>query len=160
MANNLDVEFNLGELTQSLLAMGKEGRQAVIDGVSECTEMITQRQRELCPVDSIKQYITKGRIAISPKGTVGMSTGYQDDAFDRSYSKESPPGVIGLTFEFGRPGESDKGSSPTMKQVRNGKVVTVEKGSIDPVPHIRRGFDETAEHASDHLIQLFEQKTQ
>ena len=56
--------------------------------------------------------------------------------------------MVGMVFEFGRPGQ--KGD--TMKQKRNGETVTVKIGAVQPVPHIRAGFDEAVNSASQAVI--------
>lgn len=128
-------------------------------------------------------------------GTLYITIGYHEDAFNyeqtknhdhRTYtvsrkgivhdgdywkqaSKEKP-GVIGLTYEFGRPGKSTEHhrNSDTMKQVRMRipnkkekrkywkKAVPTEvdwkKGTIQPHPHISRGFDNKVNEAVQILI--------
>ena len=77
-----------------------------------------------------------------------------------------------MVTEFGRPGTSAQRSGTKMKQKRkripNKKTakrkdwqpavpteVEIEKGTIQPYPHIRRGFDATKEQAAQVLINAY-----
>lgn len=81
------------------------------------------------------------------------------------------PGIIGMVYEFGRPGKSSAHhrNSKTMKQIRMRipnkkdtkrkywkKAVPTEvdwnKGTIQPRPHIRRGFDNKVNAAVQALL--------
>ncbi len=128
-------------------------------------------------------------------GVLSITTGYHENAFNyeqtknhdrRTYtvsrkgivhdgdywkqaSKEKP-GIIGMTYEFGRPGKSSAHhrNSDTMKQIRKRipnksekrkywkKAVPTEvdwkKGRIQPHPHIGRGFDNKVNEAVQILI--------
>ena len=84
---------------------------------------------------------------VTKKGNIGISTGYHARAFKKD-KDGFRAGIVGMVFEFGRPGQ--KGD--TMTQKRNGKTITVKIGAIQPVPHIRQGFDETVEQASQTVI--------
>lgn len=137
-------------------------REILIDAMHEAAEMITAEQKRLISGTSerlaehirydgvgvmYKHYysIKDGKIT---KGVVYIRCGYLEDDWETDADGFNP-GLIGTMFEFGRPGQSDdsRRQSKTMKQVRNGKEVTVSKGEIQPVPHIRRGFDNVKDQA-------------
>lgn len=101
--------------------------------------------------------------------TVSRSGIVHDGDYWKQASKEKP-GVIGMTYEFGRPGKSSTHhrNSDTMKQIRKRipnksekrkywkKAVPTEvdwkKGTIQPHPHIGRGFDNKVNEAVQILI--------
>ena len=129
-------------------------------------------------------------------GILYVTIGYHEDAFnyeqtknhdnrtyttsrngivhDGDYWKQASkdkPGIIGMTYEFGRPGKSSAHhrNSKTMKQIRMRipnkkdtkrkywkKAVPTEvdwnKGTIQPRPHIRRGFDNKVNAAVQALL--------
>lgn len=134
---------------------------------------------------------------------VSITSGYHDNAFNYEDTKRAKyrkhtvrngivhdgdywmsankkkPGVIGMTYEFGRPGKSTPHhrNSPKMKQVRNRipnrtdhkswknrknwkeavpTEVEISKGTIQPVPHIRKGFDNKVEEAARLVINAVE----
>lgn len=101
--------------------------------------------------DKLSEYITCGDVYTTEKGSLGIRSGYQAGAFKKD-SDGFNPGVVGMTWEFGRPGQSPRRSGATMTQTRNGKRVEVNKGAIQPVPHIRAGFDDTVEQNVQTLI--------
>jgi len=96
-------------------------------------------------------HISRSRVYTTKKGVLGVRAGYQAGAFKKDEHGFNP-GVVGMTYEFGRPGTSPQRSGKTMKQTRNGKQVEVNKGTIQPVPHIRKGFDETLEQNIQTLV--------
>ena len=116
-----------------------------------------QRRRIAGKVPKLAEAITVGDLHVSSKGTVTISSGYQPEAFVEH--KGENLGVIGMTYEFGRPGESPRRNKKTMKQKRHGKNVEVKKGLIAPEPHIRRGFDDVIESAVDEVINEIETET-
>lgn len=101
--------------------------------------------------DKLSEYITCGAVYTTEKGSLGIRSGYQAEAF-KTDSDGFNPGVVGMTWEFGRPGQSPRRSGDTMTQTRNGKKVTVRKGAIQPVPHIRAGADDTFEQNWQTLV--------
>lgn len=121
---------------------------------------IVNAQRRLISEKStrVAGAIGSSRIYTTKKGTIGIKTGYMPNAF-KTAKDGSNLGVAGMQWEFGRPGQSSQRSKPTMTQVRNGKRVTVNKGSIQPVPHIRPGFDSTLEGNVNLLIGAVNQVT-
>ena len=101
--------------------------------------------------DKLSEYITCGAVYTTEKGSLGIRSGYQAEAF-KTDSDGFNPGVVGMTWEFGRPGQSPRRSGATMTQTRNGKRVEVNKGAIQPVPHIRAGADDTFEQNWQTLV--------
>ena len=101
--------------------------------------------------DKLSEYITCGSVYTTEKGSLGIRSGYQAEAF-KTDSDGFNPGVVGMTWEFGRPGQSPRRSGATMTQTRNGKRVEVNKGAIQPVPHIRAGADDTFEQNWQTLV--------
>ena len=101
--------------------------------------------------NKLSEFITRGEVYTTKNGSLGIQSGYQSGAF-KTDSEGFNPGVVGMTWEFGRPGQSPRRSGDTMTQTRNGKKVTVKKGAIQPVPHIRAGFDDTVEQNVQTLI--------
>lgn len=101
--------------------------------------------------DKLSEFITRGEVYTTKKGSLGIRSGYQAGAF-KTDSEGFNPGVVGMTWEFGRPGQSPRRSGATMTQTRNGKKVTVRKGAIQPVPHIRAGADDTFEQNWQTLV--------
>lgn len=99
----------------------------------------------------ISSHITLGPLKVNRRGSVSITSGYQPEAFKSGGNKENI-GVIGLTYEFGRPGESPKRNKKTMRQFRRGKHVDISKGNIAPIPHIRRGFDDEINAAVEEVI--------
>lgn len=133
-------------------------------------------------------------------GSLSITTGYHEDAFNytdtsrktqRSYkvsrqgikhdgdywkfADKERPGIIGMMYEFGRPGKSRMRSGSQMKQIRlripnKGekrkywlkavpKEVEIEKGKISPRPHIRRGFDNKIREVTEKTIEALERET-
>ena len=112
--------------------------------------------------------IDLSRVYVTKKGVIGITSGYQADAF-KTDAEGFNPGVVGVTYEFGRPGGSPGRTKETMKQKRRirtaikttkkGKVIKdrskpaepkeidVKKGYVPASPHIRRGFDMKLEDA-------------
>lgn len=101
--------------------------------------------------NKLSEFITRGEVYTTKNGSLGIQSGYQAGAF-KTDSEGFNPGVVGMTWEFGRPGQSPRRSGDTMTQTRNGKKVTVRKGAIQPVPHIRAGADDTFEQNWQTLV--------
>ncbi len=99
----------------------------------------------------VSPHISRSRVYTTQKGLLGITAGYQPGAFKKD-AEGFNAGVVGMTYEFGRPGTSPQRSGKTMKQMRNGKQVEVNKGTIQPVPHIRLGYDETLEQNIQTLV--------
>lgn len=94
--------------------------------------------------DKLSEAITVSKVYTTKNGTLGITSGYQETAF-KTDSEGFNPGIVGAMREFGRPGKSSQRRGEYMSQNRNGKKVKIKKGTIQPTPHIRPGFDETLE---------------
>ena len=156
---------DLKGLMSKLDAMNEESNKAIRKGINRGGDIILAEQKRLISGKSgrLEKAFKKSKLIVGKKGDVGISTGYQEDSFNtqashgKKYWQKESVGVIGLTFEFGRPGESPQRSGKTMKQTRKRKKnkkseavpteVEINKGLIVPVPHIRRGFDNKVEEA-------------
>lgn len=142
-------------LIQKLNAMDEKQNAAMRKGLSKGADIILAEQQRLISDKSkrLKNAIRKSKLTVTKKHNVSYSTGYFDDAFTEDADGFNS-GIIGLMFEYGRPGKSSsKRKNPTMKQKRNDKEVDVKKGLIAPVPHIRRGFDNKLEAAAEACIE-------
>lgn len=143
-------------LIQQLDLFEEKQNEAVRNALHIIGNNIVQAQRRR--ISGVKvgkrlaRYISRSHVYTTQKGVLGISTGYQIYAFDDDEEWRTKPGVIGLVYEFGRPGKSNN----TMRQneyrwwhyvTKNGKTVFMKqrKGIIQPTPHIRLGFDETLE---------------
>ena len=134
---------------------------AVRQGMNEGADIILAEQRrraDATGVPFLARHIGKGRIYSTKRGGLGITTGYQAEAFGADEDGKNV-GVVGLTYEFGRPGQSRTRSSDKMKQQRGGKVVEVSKGKIAPRPHIRPAFDAKVKEASDRTIEAVSRET-
>lgn len=112
--------------------------------------------------------IKKSKVYTTKKGAIGVTTGYQADAFCEDADGFNP-GVVGTMFEFGRPGQSRGRTGKTMKQKRKRRKnknspavpteVEISKGIISAVPHLRRGFDQKINEAVDTVIEFVNAET-
>lgn len=141
---------------QKLDLLDENINKAVRSALHKGADIILAEQRRLAP-HNLSHYISKGQIYTTKKGTLGIAIGYMSDTFHEDENGFNA-GVVGMTYEFGRPGNGvfepfgiDR-SSPTMIQVRNGQEVEVHKGTIQPHPHIRRGFHNAAPQACQAVI--------
>lgn len=128
--------------------------RALRTAMHEAGNMICLAQRRLVKSQRLAAAITTGQVYTTKKGSINISVGYQPEAF-KTDGDGFNPGVVGMVTEFGRPGQSPQRSGDTMKQTRGGKKYTVKKGTIQPRPHIRPGFDSTKEAAAQKLIDAF-----
>lgn len=118
----------------------------------------TSRRISKGSLAKLAQAISKGSIYTTRSGGLGISTGYQNDAF-RTDADGFNAGVVGMTYEFGRPGEStNRRRSETMTQTRHGRRFKVRKGAIQPVSHIRAGFDAAVNRAANEVIAEYERE--
>lgn len=134
---------------------------AVRKGMNEGADMILAEQRrraDATGVPFLARHIGKGKIYSTKRGGLGITTGYQADAFKADEDGKNA-GVVGMTYEFGRPGQSSRRSGDKMKQRRGGKVVEVSKGKIAPRPHIRPAFDAKIKEASERTIEAVSRET-
>lgn len=157
---------DLQGLIRQLDMFDERQNAALMDALHQVGDNIVQAQRRhIAGVrvgKRLSKYITRSKVYTTKKGVLGVTAGYQFDAFeDDTYwgDKGTEPGVVGLTYEFGRPGQSNntrrqdeyrywhyhnkKGTLVAMKQ---------RKGAIQPHPHIRLGFDETLEQNIQTLV--------
>ena len=126
--------------------------KAVRDGLHKGADIILAEQKRLAPSKlNLSDYISKSNVYVTKKGVLGVAVGYLSDAFIPDENNINH-GAIGSMYEFGRPGQSPERSGNTMTQKRHGKTYTVKKGTIQPQPHIRRGFDNVVEQAAQAVI--------
>lgn len=128
---------------------------AVRKGMDEGADIILAEQRrraDATGVPFLARHIGKGKIYSTKRGSLGITTGYQAEAFGADENGKNV-GVVGLTYEFGRPGQSRNRKGDKMKQRRGGKEVEVRKGKIAPRPHIRPAFDAKVKEASERTIE-------
>lgn len=140
---------DFSKFMKSLDMLDENVNKATREGLNKGADIIVNAQKRHISSKSqrLANAISKGKIYVTKKGNIGISTGYHAKAFKKD-KDGFQAGIVGMVFEFGRPGK--KGD--TMTQKRNGETVTIKKGAIQPVPHIRQGFDETVEQASQTVI--------
>ena len=160
----------LQSLIKKLDVFDEETNKAVRTAMHKGADIIMNEQKRLISGKSerLAAAISKSKVYATKKGGIGVSTGYQGGAF-KTNGDGFNPGIVGMVFEFGRPGSSSaKRSSDKMKQVRkripNKKTtkrsewkavpteVEISKGTIQAVPHIRRGFDIKKEEAVNIVL--------
>lgn len=158
----LSIEIpNINAVIQKLNLLDENVNRAVRKSMKSGADVIQKEQMRLIEDTSkrLAKAISKSKIYVNRKNDICISTGYQASTFRQS--KDGNIGVIGMTFEFGRPGKSAGHSCKTMKQKRKRKSagggmelkeVEVNKGTIQPVPHIRRGFDNKVKQAAETVI--------
>ena len=159
-----DVTFStelpdFSELIKKLDMFDENVNKAVRSALNEGADMIVAEQKRLISGKSerLAENISKSRIYTTKKGRIGISAGYQPDAFE--YDADGfNPGVVGMVHEFGRPGQSPERKGDKMIQERHKKQVEVSKGTIQPTPHIRRGFDNVREKAVKLVIDAVEKE--
>lgn len=146
---------DLQGLIQRLNMFDQEQNEAVRKAMDTIGDNIVNAQRRLIQGvkggDKLARNITRSRIYVTKAGSIGVKAGYQAGAF-KTDSNGFNAGIVGMVREFGRPGQSAYRSKPTMTQTRNGKKVEVSKGTIQPHPHIRLGFDHTLEQNVQTLV--------
>ena len=130
--------------------------QALRTALHTAGDMIGQAQKRLVLPKSkrLAAAISTSRVYTTKDGALGITSGYQAGAF-KTDSDGFNAGLVGMVTEFGRPGQSAQRSGDTMTQIRGGKRYSVSKGTIQPYPHIRRGFDATKEQAAQVLINAY-----
>ena len=146
---------DLQGLIQRLNMFDQKQNEAARKALDDIGDNIANAERRLIQGvkggDKLARNITRSRIYTTKKGVLGVKAGYQAGAF-KADSEGFNPGLVGMMREFGRPGKSTYRSKPTMTQTRNGKKVEVSKGTIQPHPHIRLGFDQTLEQNVQTLV--------
>ena len=146
---------DLQGLIQRLNMFDEAQNEAVRKAMDTIGDNIAAAQRRL--IQGVKGggklagNISRSRIYTTKKGVLGVKAGYQAGAF-KTDSNGFNAGIVGMVREFGRPGQSAYRSKSTMTQTRNGKKVEVSKGTIQPTPHIRLGFDQTLEQNVQTLV--------
>lgn len=151
------MEFkSIGELIKRLDMFDEKQSTAVINAMHKAGDMIEAEQKRLAP-DYTRDSIKQSKVYATKKGSIGVTVGYQAGSFQKDENGFAP-GMVGTVMEYGRPGQSPGHTSPTMTQVRNGKEVEVSKGTIQPQPHIRRGFDNVREKAVETVIDTIMQE--
>lgn len=125
--------------------------KAVRTAMHKGAEVICAEQKRLAGAISqrLADEISTSSVYVTKKGYIGITSGYQADAF--SVKDGFNPGIVGTMYEFGRPGQSRTRTGKTMKQIRKRRadrnspavptVVEISKGNIAARPHIRPGFD-------------------
>ena len=133
------------KLIQKLDLLDDEANAAVREGMKKGARIINEEQKRLISGTSprLSDAIRVGKVYATKKRIYKISTGYPPEAFPK---KGFSPGLVGMIFEFGRPG---KKGGRKMTQNRNGESVEVRIGSIQPVPHIRKGFDSKVGQATE-----------
>ena len=170
LANETNVDFLAPAITVGKVTVAaSKTTQITHNGVSKpaiVSSITSGYHEEVFRYDStpLRQYRS---FTISKKGLI----------HDQDYWKHAStvrPGVIGLTYEFGRPGKSTAHhrNSPTMKQIRRRipnkdakrseqkkavpTEVDIRKGTIQPHSHIRRGFDGKKKESARIVISVVE----
>lgn len=157
-------------LIQTLNLADENVNKGVRIGLHKGAGIILAEQRRLAPYN-LSHYISTSNIYVTKKGVLGVAVGYLADAFspeeDIFNSKGGLviPGIIGSMFEFGRPGNSStfrknkyryyhRYSKRRAKKTGGSGLEVFEglKGTIQPIPHIRRGFDNVVEQATQAVI--------
>lgn len=143
-------------LIKKLDMMDENVNKAVREGLRDGADIIMEEQKKLIASKSqrLADSISKSRVYANKKNQLGVQTGYQAGAFKADKEGETPPGRVGMVFEFGRPGQKGKNE---ITQTRNGGKVKVKNGKIEPIPHIRRGFDTKKEEAAETVAKKFEE---
>lgn len=167
---------DLDGFIRELDLLKEDAARAVRKAMHEGNHVIAEEQRRLADatgVPFLSEHIREGGIYTTKSGGIGITSGYMSEAFEKHDGVQ--PGVVGLNYEFGRPGQSRTRSGSKMKQVRlripnKGakrkywlravpKEVEIEKGKISPRPHIRRGFDNKIEEAVNKTVEALERET-
>ena len=128
--------------------------KALRTAMHESGNMICLAQRRLVKSQRLAAAISTSDVYTTKDGALGITSGYQFSAF-KSDSDGFNPGLVGMVTEFGRPGESPQRSDPETNRRVKGKTYKVKKGTIQPYPHIRRGFDAVKDRAAQVLIDAY-----
>lgn len=128
--------------------------KALRTAMHESGNMICLAQRRLVKSQRLAAAISTSDVYTTKDGALGITSGYQSSAF-KSDSDGFNPGLVGMVTEFGRPGESPQRSDPETNRRVKGKTYKVKKGTIQPYPHIRRGFDAVKDRAAQVLIDAY-----
>lgn len=165
---------DLQDLIERLMFFEDEYFDVIIEGMHKAADVILREQKRLISSKSTKlaeaidydgigtnttTYYSPSKMENITRDIVYIRCGYLEDAFDEDADGFNA-GIVGTMYEYGRPGKSNdsRRMSKTMTQVRNGKEVEVSKGTIQPQPHIRRGFDNVREKAVEIVIDTIMQE--
>lgn len=150
-------------LIKKLDMMDENVNKAVREGLKDGADIIMKEQKRLIVSKSqrLADSITKSRVYANKKNQLGVQTGYQAGAFKEEKDGKTPPGRVGMILEFGRPGQKGKTEiTQTRTKTQDGEKVKVKvkvkNGKIEPVPHIRRGFDTKKEEAVNTVAEGLE----
>ena len=93
--------------------------KAVFSAMHRGGSVINAEQKRLIQGTSqrLADAITTSRVYVTKKGVLGITSGYQSGDFQTDKNGFNP-GLVGVTNEFGRPGQSTQRSSETMEQMR------------------------------------------
>lgn len=151
---------DLDAFIRQLDLLNDDVNKALRRAMHEGAKIISYEQQMLANMISfdIASFISESDLEVIGNGQLSITTGLLEDAFDFDNDSENI-GIIGMTWEFGRPGESPKRNTDTMEQIRNGKKYKVIKGRINPRPFIRPGFDRTVKAASQRVIDVVNRET-
>lgn len=136
--------------------------RALRAALHQCGEKIAGAQKRKIRYKSkrLADAIRADEISVTESGALKISVGYQPECFDVDYDTDNTTrlGVIGLVFEFGRPGQSSstRRDTETYRHTK-GEIsgFKVKKGAIRPIPHIRSGFDEIKPYCVNILINAY-----
>lgn len=160
---------DIQSLIKKLDMMNENVNKAVRDAMQDGANIIVNEQKRLAPDKlDLAGHISKSKLYVTKKGVIGITTGYQPNAFEPDENGINH-GIVGMTYEFGRPGKSPRRSGEKMKQKRKRipnketakrkdwqkavpTEVTIHKGAIQPHPHIRLGFDNKVRQAAQTVI--------
>lgn len=155
----------LQEMIDSLDLLNEKVNSAVRAGLEKGGDIIVEEQKRLAEeINSrLPECIGKSGVYTTSKGVLGFRAGimgldyYDDD--DDDYVETMR---VAMTFEFGRPGNSSTfRRNPKRwwhfyrKRKDGGKTFVLmvqKKGTIQPHAYVRRGFHNTADHASQVII--------
>jgi hypothetical protein len=137
MENNLDITQQMQALIKDLNMMVEDVASATSEILRESGETIAQEQRKIISGKSSKLagLIKVGKIVVTKKGDANVLIGYDTDAIN-----QAPEGVV---LEFGRPGKKRGGIDKLGRKI----------GKMEAVPHIRKGFDNAKEKATESAIE-------
>lgn len=158
-AESIDFDLDMPDLDgfiKELDMFNENVNTALRKGLHEAGDMICKSQKRLVLSKSrhLSEAISTGNVYTTKSGALGITSGYQADAF-KTDSDGFNAGLVGMVTEFGRPGKSSRRQGETMTQTRKGRKYTIKKGTIQAYPHIRRGFDSTKEAAAQKLIDAY-----
>jgi hypothetical protein len=151
---------DLQSMIKKLDMFDENVNQNVRNTMNSASNEILNEQKRLILTKSKKlaDAISCSGVYTTKKSVIGVKIGYQSGAFEDNGAGFNA-GVIGTMYEFGRPGQSSsQRSKTTMTQIRNGKEVTVRKGTISAIPHIRRGFDNKVESAAKKIVEAVDKE--